>query len=79
VEGKKVYCLLTGPKKVWVVCRVARLFLVQHNKTGKMYQMTIKYIPNGHKKQHFPLKDPPKFTQIGTFGLKIYHLATLVV
>jgi hypothetical protein len=23
------------------------------------------------------LKDPPKFTQIGIFGLKIYHLATL--
>jgi hypothetical protein len=24
------------------------------------------------------LQDPPKFTQIGIFGLKIYHLATLV-
>jgi hypothetical protein len=24
------------------------------------------------------LEDTPKFTQIGTFGLKIYHLATLV-
>jgi hypothetical protein len=23
------------------------------------------------------LQDPPKFTQIGIFGLKIYHLATL--
>jgi hypothetical protein len=23
------------------------------------------------------LKDPPKFTQIGIFGLKVYHLATL--
>jgi hypothetical protein len=24
------------------------------------------------------LKDPPKFTLIGIFGLKIYHLATLI-
>jgi hypothetical protein len=33
-------------------------------------------IPNGHKKyQHLRLQDPPKFTQIGIFGLKIeYHL-----
>jgi hypothetical protein len=23
------------------------------------------------------LQDPPKFTQIGIFGLKIFHLATL--
>jgi hypothetical protein len=27
--------------------------------------------------QHLPLQGPPKFTQIGIFGLKIYHLATL--
>jgi hypothetical protein len=26
---------------------------------------------------HFPLQDPPKFTQNGIFGLKINHLATL--
>jgi hypothetical protein len=26
----------------------------------------------------FPFKDPPKFTQIGIFGLKINHLATPV-
>jgi hypothetical protein len=26
----------------------------------------------------FSLHGPPKFTQIGIFGLKIYHLATLV-
>jgi hypothetical protein len=24
------------------------------------------------------LQDPPKFTQIGIFGLKIYHLAILL-
>jgi hypothetical protein len=37
-----------------------------------------KNIPNGHKiYQHFSFQDPPKITQIGIFGLKIYHLATL--
>jgi hypothetical protein len=45
-------------------------------------QVTIKwpyYIPNGHKiYQNFPFQDPPKFTQILIFGLKIYHLATMV-
>jgi hypothetical protein len=31
-----------------------------------------------HKiKQHLPLQDPPKFTQIWIFGLKTNHLATL--
>jgi hypothetical protein len=28
--------------------------------------------------QHLLLQDPRKFTQIGIFGLKIYHLATLL-
>jgi hypothetical protein len=48
--------------------------------------MAIKYFqwqlnrPNGHKiYQDFPLQDPPKFTQIGIFGLKTNHLATLSV
>jgi hypothetical protein len=27
--------------------------------------------------QHLPLQDPPIFTLIGIFGLKIYDLATL--
>jgi hypothetical protein len=27
--------------------------------------------------EHFPFSDPPKFTQIGIFGLKTNHLATL--
>jgi hypothetical protein len=51
----------------------------------KIYQMAIKYtkwpqnIPNGRKIcQHFQLQDPPIFTQIRIFGLKIYHLATLI-
>jgi hypothetical protein len=64
---------------------------VQNTKTGenipnghKLYQMAIKYFqwplhgPNSPKiYQHFPLQDPPKFTQIGIFGLKTNHLATL--
>jgi hypothetical protein len=51
----------------------------------KIYQMATTFtkwpyfIPNGHKiYQHFPHKDPLKFTQIVIFGLKIYHLATLL-
>jgi hypothetical protein len=36
-------------------------------------------MPNDHKiHQHFPLKGPPKFTQIEIFGLKTDHLATLI-
>jgi hypothetical protein len=34
--------------------------------------MAIKYATN------LPSQDPPKFTQIWIFGLKIYHLATLL-
>jgi hypothetical protein len=51
----------------------------------KLYQMAIKYFqwqknrPNGQKIcQDFPLQAPPKFTQIGIFGLKTNHLATLM-
>jgi hypothetical protein len=34
--------------------------------------------------KHFPFEGPPKFgnpkfTQIGIFGMKVYHLATLVM
>jgi hypothetical protein len=53
-------------------------------KREKIHQITIKYtkwpqnIPNGHKiYRHLPLQDTPRFTQIGIFGLKIRHLATL--
>jgi hypothetical protein len=49
----------------------------------KIYQMAIKYTKwpkntrNGRKIfQHFTFRDPPKYTQIGIFGMKIYHLAT---
>jgi hypothetical protein len=44
----------------------------------KLYQMVVN-IPNGHKiYQHFPFQGPPKFIQIGIFGLKINHLATVI-
>jgi hypothetical protein len=53
-------------------------------KWPKIYQIAIKYarwpysIPNGHKMyQHFRFRGPPKFSQSGIFGLKMYHLATL--
>jgi hypothetical protein len=51
-----------------------------------MYQLNIRYtkgqsnIPSGHKIwQHLPFQGPPKCSQTGIFGLKIYHLATLYV
>jgi hypothetical protein len=57
---------------------------------GKIYQLTTngKNIANGRKicttnghkiYQYLLLQDPPKFTQIGIFGLKMHHLATLVL
>jgi hypothetical protein len=29
--------------------------------------------------KHLPFEGPPKYTQIGVFGIKINHLATLVL
>jgi hypothetical protein len=69
------------------------LFWYNVPKRKKICQVTIKYLqwsqnipngwkkcrPNGHKiYQHLPLQDPPRFTQIGIFGSKICHLATLL-
>jgi hypothetical protein len=52
----------------------------------KIYQMSIKYTkrllngPNVHQIcQRLPLQGPPKITQIWIFGLKIYHLETLLL
>jgi hypothetical protein len=80
-------------KKITHWIMVARFFLAQYvyqngenmyTKLPTNYQMVIKYtnwlqyIPNGHGiYQPFPFQGRPKFTQIGTFGLKICHLATL--
>jgi hypothetical protein len=43
------------------------------------YTKCPKYILNCHRAyQPFQFQGPRKFTQIGIFGLKIYHLATLI-
>jgi hypothetical protein len=76
-----------------VLDRVARFSWYNIPKRGKIYQCAIQYtswpqnIPNGSEidqvaikiYQHLPLEEPPKFAQIAIFGLKIYHLATLVL
>jgi hypothetical protein len=38
--------------------------------------MSITY-PKGAKNMYNNILGPPKFTQIGNFGMKIYHLATV--
>jgi hypothetical protein len=49
-------------------------------KSHKIYQMTAKYVfQNGHKIcQHFLFQGLPLNTQIGTFGMGLYPLATLL-
>jgi hypothetical protein len=44
----------------------------------KMYQMAVKSTKWPLIYPHFPFLGPPRYTQIGTFGMKIYHLATLI-
>jgi hypothetical protein len=47
-----------------------------HIPNGPKYTKWLQNIPNGSKMcQHLPLQDPPKFIQVGIFGLKINHLA----
>jgi hypothetical protein len=48
----------------------------KYTKMGIKYTYWPQNRPNVQKLQHLPLQDPPKFTQIVIFGLKIYHLAT---
>jgi hypothetical protein len=61
--------------------RVAKLFLVQHIKAGKIYQMATKYtkwpqnIPNGHKIYQMATKYT-KWLQNIPNGHKIYQMAT---
>jgi hypothetical protein len=65
-----------------------------HNipKRRKIYQIATKlpngqkhikkpsYIPNVHRiYRPLQLQGPPKFTQIGNFGSKVNHLATLLI
>jgi hypothetical protein len=40
-----------------------------------MYKIAVIYGPRIY--QPLPFQGPQKFTQIGIFGLKLYHLATL--
>jgi hypothetical protein len=81
---------LRRPWKITASTRVARFFLTQFTKRGKYtkialnYQMPMKYtkwqryIRNWHRiYQPFLFQRLHKFTQIGIFGLKKYHLATL--
>jgi hypothetical protein len=90
--GPKKLGLLFFDQNNNVANRVARCFWMQHTKMGKIYQMTIKK-PNGHSffpkgrkidlmainyTNIFRLQKTSKFPQSGIFGLKIYHLATLV-
>jgi hypothetical protein len=43
------------------------------------YAKWLQNRPNVHKiDQHLKMQHPPKITQIWIFGLKIYHLATLI-
>jgi hypothetical protein len=39
--------------------------------------MALKYLMAMKCSKHFPFQDPPKYTQIGIFGLKVNHLAIL--
>jgi hypothetical protein len=55
-----------------------QIFLGTRYPSRKKCTKKTQKVPNGHKiSPHFPIKGPPKFTQIGIFGLKINHLATL--
>jgi hypothetical protein len=69
--------------------RVARFFFIQIYQNipndYKLFQIAIKYTKWSKNikncrfiYQHFPFQGPPIYTQIGIFGIKINHLATLV-
>jgi hypothetical protein len=81
-------------KYVHIATRVARFSKVQYTKTGKIYQlntnysnghkiyhMAVKYSKwssNTYTYLRFPFQGPPKYIQIGIFGRKLNHLATLI-
>jgi hypothetical protein len=69
-----------------VLIRIARILKTKYQITTiltyghKIPDGLNTYIQNGHEiNQHVPLQGPQKFTIIGIFGLKIYHLATLAL
>jgi hypothetical protein len=49
-----------------------------HNNTKWQSIRYTEWPQNRPNVQHLSLQDPPKFTQIGIFGMKVYHLATLL-
>jgi hypothetical protein len=55
-----------------------QIFLGTIYQNGGKYTQRTSYFPNGHRKRPFQFQGPSKFTQIGTFGLKLNHLATLI-
>jgi hypothetical protein len=72
--------------EIYLWARVARFVLVKHTKTGGKYTIWPQHLPCGHKicqmankyiYQHYPFQGTPKFTRIGTIGMKINHLAKL--
>jgi hypothetical protein len=82
-----------SPNLVTLLVRVARFFSVQHTKTGKIYQMTTEFSkcpsnkPFCRKIDKMGLKNTNIFhckafqnlPKIWIFGLKIYHLASLLL
>jgi hypothetical protein len=59
-------------------CQGCKIFLGSTYQNGKMYQLT-QYIPNGHKiYQLFHSNALPNLRIFLIFGMKIYHLATLL-
>jgi hypothetical protein len=57
---------------------VARFVFAQQTKIGKNILKWPQKIPNGLEiNQTFPSQGLQKYTHIGIFGMKIFHLATL--
>jgi hypothetical protein len=61
-------------KKYQIITTLSNNHKVGIPNSRKMLQMAIEY-----NQRHIPFEGPPKFTQIGIFGLKINHVATLIV
>jgi hypothetical protein len=57
-----------------------KIYPNNHTKWPQKLPNGIKNRRNGHKIcQHRPLQGIPKFTQTGSFGLEMCHLATLKI
>jgi hypothetical protein len=69
--GFNIKGALRNPFKDWLD-KGCQIFLATTYQNGKIYQITRKYT-KWTIYQHRPLQDPPKFTQIWIFGLKIWQ------